>query len=102
MKFFEYIIEGFFYLGMLLAPVLGMGAVGGILFLWQRVDNPNLAIGLWVFVGIIGLVWGVWFAEKYRKKMAPSMFWAQLMATPQLDYDATKRAKEKKEQAKGK
>lgn len=94
MKIFDYIIEGVFYIAMVLSPVLGLGIVGGVLFLWQRIDHPNLAIVLWVVSGIVGLILGVLFAEKYRKKMPPSMFWAQLMATPELDYDVKEKQKQ--------
>ncbi len=78
-KILAIIIESIYWLWTFISPFLLISLIG--FFLWLTTRN---IIFLYVF-GLLGLVIGVYFAERIRKKVGSSKFMGKLLSTPEFE-----------------
>jgi len=81
---FNVIIEAIYWIGIFLSPTLLLGAVAiGIYF--SNEDN------LWISVILLftGIVIGIIFAERIRRKYGCSYYMAKILSTPDIDGDTS-------------
>ena len=80
MKIFMFFINAIYWLWLVIVPTSVLGLVGFVLY---QKDKENLPYS--ILLTLIGLVLGVRWAERVRKKHGLSFYFAQVMATPDLD-----------------
>jgi positive regulator of sigma E activity len=79
-KIFHILVEATFWVLLVLSKLL-------LIFLILLIANSflNINIYVWVIVSAIGLIYGVYFAEKIRKKHGCSNYWSKIYNTPDID-----------------
>lgn len=73
------LIEVIFWILLFLCPFLIFGIISSIIYF--KFDNMILA----VIIGNIGILSGIIFAEKIRRKYGTSNFFGRLLRTPELE-----------------
>jgi hypothetical protein len=81
-KWFLALTEIFGWVQIMLSPTLGGLALGGLFYLY-RPDIIGIIGG--TSIAIIGLVIGIIWATKVKKKYGTIWFVSRIMATPELD-----------------
>ncbi len=76
------VFDGIGWVRIALSPTLIGVVAGGIAYLFLR---GGLGIAIWVAAALCGLLAGVWFAERVRRKTSPMTFVARVDASPDLD-----------------
>lgn len=76
-KVFSFLVEAIFWLQLFISPA-AIGALAGIvLYIYQ----PQLAF-LSILLGIAGVITGIWWAERVRRKYGTSRYASKIRSTP--------------------
>jgi len=79
MNLLSKLIEALFWLLLCLSPILIFGLMS--VFAYSIFHSKELSIGICV----VGIIAGIFFAEKIRKKYGTSRFYGRLLRTPELE-----------------
>ncbi len=79
MKFIKLFFEIIFWLLLLISKVLLLGLI--ILIIDSFVDLSNSII---IGFMIIGILWGIYFAEKIRRKYGCTAYWSAIYSTADI------------------
>ena len=82
MKFLAYLIEFICWLSIVTSSMLSGAFIGGILIL---IYDSKVTLIIAAVLAFIGLIFGIFWAKRIRKKMTYSTFASKIMATPELD-----------------
>lgn len=79
-KIFHFIVETSFWILLVLSKLL-------LILLLLLIANSflNINIYLWVIVSLLGLIYGIYFAEKIRVKHGCSNYWSKIYNTPDVN-----------------
>lgn len=83
MKFFEKIVELINWLKIFLSPVVISLMLALVVYLYGRDNYWSQFFA--AFIIVAGVVVGVYFAEKMRKKYGAENFMSKIYASPDLD-----------------
>jgi hypothetical protein len=78
-KVFHAAIEIFYWIAIFISPLL----VGGVIALIIYLRNENL-LWLSIIIASIGMVTGILFAERVRKKYGCSRYMSKISGTPDI------------------
>ncbi|MBK7469060.1 MAG: hypothetical protein IPJ43_20995 [Saprospiraceae bacterium] len=82
-KIFEIITEIFGFIAIVLSPtLLGLG----IGFISYNYIGNTLGIVIWIIIGLLGFVFGIFFAFQKWKNGGTVHFLSRISATPELEY----------------
>lgn len=79
-KIFYFIVESAFWVLLVLSKLLLF-----LLIMFILNSLIELDISIYIFFSIIGLIYGIYFAEKIRKKHGCSNYWSKIYNTPDID-----------------
>ncbi|HEX7906298.1 MAG TPA: hypothetical protein VF487_20630 [Chitinophagaceae bacterium] len=80
MKYFMYFINSVYWLWAFFVPVIITGTPA---WLFYDSSSANLVYG--IILLLIGIVAGIWFAERIRKSHGLSTYFSSLSETPDID-----------------
>lgn len=82
LKFVGFLIEAYAWLRIMLSPFL-FGIILGVVVYSLKTDKFGLVLG--ITIALVGLVFGIIWAMKVRKKMRAIDFISRVNASPDLD-----------------
>jgi hypothetical protein len=79
-KIFHIFVESCFWILLMLSKVLLVAFLFFVLSFWFNISNT-----IWIIVLFLSAIYGVYFAEKIRKKYGCSSYWSKIYSTPDID-----------------